>query len=151
MLFSNVGVLIVDDFAPWRRFVALALSVIPGIRIVGEAENGSMAIQKITELQPDIAILDIGLPDIAGIEVALRSKTLSPKTKVVFLSEHCSQDIVQGALDTGAFGYVVKSQAAGDLIPAIVSVLAEDHFISHKATESLPADSRSLGRRPQVH
>lgn len=151
MLFSNVRALIVDDFAPWRRFVVLALSVIPGIEIVGEAENGLTAIQKMAELQPDIAILDIGLPDIAGIEVAQRGKSLSPQTKVVFLTDHCSQDIVKGALDTGAFGYVVKSRAAHDLIPAVLAVLAEEHFISVQATEALLTESRSFRRPGRAH
>lgn len=147
MQFSNIRVVIVDDFAPWRRFAALVLAVIPGIKVVGEAEDGLTAIEKITELQPDIVTLDIGLPGIDGIEVSRRIKALSPQTKVVFLTEHCSQDIVQGALSTGAFGYVIKAQAVNDLIPAVLTVLADDHFVSLKATESLPSDSWNFGKR----
>jgi DNA-binding NarL/FixJ family response regulator len=124
-MLSTVRVLIVDDYAPWRRFVALALAGRPEIKIVGEAENGLTAIQKVTELQPDIVTLDIGLPDIVGIEVARQIKVLAPEAKIIFLSENSSEDIVKSALSTGAFAYVLKSRAASDLLRAVEAVLPE--------------------------
>jgi DNA-binding NarL/FixJ family response regulator len=144
---SIVRVLIVDDYAPWRRFVALALTARPEIKIVGEGENGLTAIQTATELQPDVVTLDIGLPDIAGIEVARQIKILAPQTKIIFLTENCSPEIVTAALSTSAVGYVVKSHAASDLLSAMDAVLLDHFFISPKATEALPTDSWSYSRR----
>jgi len=125
-----VRVLIVDDYEQWRRFLRLTLAVREQLRIIAEVTDGLEAIQKAEELQPDLILLDIGLPTLNGIEAARRIREVSPNSKILFISETRSQDIAREALSTGAGGYVVKSDAAGELLHAIKVVLEGKRFIS---------------------
>jgi DNA-binding NarL/FixJ family response regulator len=121
---------VVDDHEPWRRFVSTTLQKQPKLQVIGEALDGLEAVQKAEELQPDLIVLDIGLPSVNGIEAARRILELSPKSKILFLSENRSWDIAEEALRTGAGGYVVKSDAAGELLPAVNAVLGGKRFVS---------------------
>ena len=98
--------------------------------VVGEASDGLEAVRKAQRLQPDLILLDIGLPTINGIEAARRILQDAPKTNILFLSEHRSADIVKEALSTGAGGYIVKSDAENDLLPAVDALLAGKRFVS---------------------
>lgn len=128
----SVGVLVVDDFAQWRRVVAATLQGKLGLRVVAEAADGLEAVDKAAHLQPDLVVLDIGLPRLNGIEAAQRIKGASPASKVLFLSENYDSDVAEAALDTGASGYVVKSASARELVPAVEAVLAGRQFLSDK-------------------
>jgi DNA-binding NarL/FixJ family response regulator len=130
---STVKVLVVDDYAPWMHFVSVALALKPEIKIVGQAEDGLSAIQKVVELKPDVVVLDIGLPDISGIKVAQQILELAPKTRILFLTENTTPKIVRDALLTGAQGYVVKSSAARELMPALEALLLDCYFVSAAA------------------
>jgi DNA-binding NarL/FixJ family response regulator len=125
-----VRVLVVDDFEPFRRFVRSTLEQSPNLQIVGEVTDGLEAVQKAEELRPDLVLMDIGLPTLNGIEVARRIRELSPKCKILFVSENRSRDVAEEALRTGGGGYVVKSDAAADLLPAAKAVLAGKRFVS---------------------
>lgn len=125
-----------DKYAPWRRFVTLALAVRPDIHVIAEAVDGATAIQKVTELHPDVVVMDIRLPDVAGIEVARQIRTLAPTTKILFLTEICSEKMVKEGLSTGAYCYVVKLDAARDLLPAMEALLQDDYFVSLRAVRS---------------
>jgi len=127
---SIVQVLVVDDFRPWWRFVGSMLQEQPRLRIVGLASDGLEAVQKARELQPNLILLDIGLPTLNGIEAARRIRKLSPESKVLFLSENRSWNIVEEALRTGAVGYLVKSEAGRELLSAVEAVLEGKRFIS---------------------
>jgi len=127
---KSVRILVVDDYEPWRRFVCLTLQIYPECQVISEASDGLEAVQKTLELQPDLVLLDIGLPTLHGIEVARRIRDLSPQSIVLFLSENSSLDIAEEALRTGAVGYVVKSSAASDLLPAVEAVLQGKQFVS---------------------
>ncbi len=135
-MLPTVRVLVVDDYAPWMHFVSAALALIPEIKIVGEAQDGLTAIQKMVELKPDVVVLDIGLPDMNGIQVAKRLMELSPKVRILFLTENTAPEIVRDALLTGAQGYVVKSHAARELMPAIEALLLDCYFVSAAAVTS---------------
>jgi DNA-binding NarL/FixJ family response regulator len=126
----SIRVLVVEDFEPFRRFVASILQTQPELQIVCEVSDGLESVQQAEELQPDLVLLDIGLPYLDGIEAARRICAVSPKSKILFLSENRSSDIVEEALRTGAGGYVLKSDAPGDLLPAVESVLKDKRFVS---------------------
>lgn len=127
---SIVKVLVVDDFEPWCRLICSMLQKHPGLQIVGEVSDGLEAVQRTRELQPDLVLLDIGLPDINGIEVARGIRKFSPKTKILFVAEDNSPEVAEAALGTGARGYVVKSDAGTELLPAMEAVLRGERFIS---------------------
>jgi DNA-binding NarL/FixJ family response regulator len=127
---STIRVLVVDDFEPWRRFVHSMLQKQPELQIVGDVSDGLEAVHKAQELQPDLVLLDIGLPTLNGIEVARRIRENAPQSKILFVSENRSPDIAREALRTGARGYVVKSDAAKNLLPAVESVLQDRQFVS---------------------
>jgi two-component system, NarL family, response regulator LiaR len=129
-----IRVLVVDDYMPWRGFVALVLSDHPQFRIVAEADSGITAIQKTIELKPEVVVLDIGLPDMNGIMVAEEILKFAPTTRIIFLTENTSRDIVQAALSTGAQAYVVKSSASRDLTAALDAVMIRAYFVSAAAT-----------------
>jgi DNA-binding NarL/FixJ family response regulator len=99
-------------------------------QLVGEAADGLEAVQKAEELQPDLILLDIGLPTLNGIAAARRIRELSPKSKILFLSQESSVDAVQEALSVGGQGYVVKAHAGSELLPAIEAVLQGRQFVS---------------------
>jgi|SRR5689334_11722776 len=122
--------MVVDDFAPWRRFLNTLMIVTPEWQISGEAVTGAEALEKVRELEPDLVLLDIDLPDINGIDVARQLQTIAPNAKVIFLTAESSPEIVRAALDTGALGYLLKSQVVNELLPALKSVFAGKNFIS---------------------
>lgn len=123
-------ILLVDDFGPWRHFVSTTLQNQPELQVVGEATDGLEAVQRAKELQPELILLDIGLPLLNGIEAARRIREVSSASKILFVSEDRSPDIAEAALSTGAGGYLVKSDAARELLPAIKAVLQDTRFIS---------------------
>jgi DNA-binding NarL/FixJ family response regulator len=132
-------IILVDDYKDWRNQVRLLLLERPEWQIIGEASDGLEAVQKAEELKPDLILLDMGLPNVNGIEAARRIRHLSPNSKIVFLSADNSLDVVQAALSTGAHGFVHKARAQSELLPAIDAVLRGGQFVSStsKATDSL--------------
>jgi DNA-binding NarL/FixJ family response regulator len=127
---KSVRVLVVDDHEPWRRFYVTTLQKRPELHVIGEAFDGLEAVHIAQELQPDLILLDIGLPIMNGIEAARRIQKVSPASKILFVSENRSSDIVEAALTTGAGGYVVKADAAGELLPAVDAVSEGKRFVS---------------------
>ena len=125
----NPRILIVDDFEGFRRFISLTLQQRPGFEIVGEAADGLEGLEKARDLQPDLILLDIGLPRLNGMEVARRVRRVAPTAKVLFLSGESDPDLVQEALRLGA-GYVQKPRADTDLLSAIEAVLIGGQFVS---------------------
>jgi DNA-binding NarL/FixJ family response regulator len=126
----SIRVLVVEDFEPFRRFVASILQKRPELQIICEVSDGLEAVQKAEELQPDLVLLDIGLPSLNRIEAARRICKVSPQSKILFLSDNRSGDIAEEGLRVGAGGYVVKSDAAGELLPAVEAVLKGKRFVS---------------------
>jgi DNA-binding NarL/FixJ family response regulator len=125
-----VRVLIVEDFVPFRQFVSSTLATKPELQVVGEASDGLEGVQKAEELKPDLILLDVGLPSLNGIDAARQIRKLSPESKIIFLSQESSADVIQEALSLGAWAYVVKTRAQSDLLTAVDAVLLGKRFVS---------------------
>lgn len=127
---TSVRVLVVDDHECWRKFASTTFQKRPESAVVGEAADGLQAIELAQRLQPDLIVLDVGMPRMNGIEAAREIRDRSPNSKILFLSENRSWEIAQAALSTGAGAYVVKSDAAGELLPAVKAVFEGDRYVS---------------------
>jgi DNA-binding NarL/FixJ family response regulator len=98
--------------------------------VVGEASDGVEAVHQAQRLKPDLILLDIGLPNLNGIEAEHQICKLVPSAKVLFLSQNNDPDIVNAVVGDGAFGYVLKTDAGSELLPAIKAVLGGEKFVS---------------------
>jgi len=127
---TPVRILIVDDHDKWRHSLGGILRQEPELQITGEASDGAAAVEQARKLQPDLICLDIGLPRLNGLEAAREILKHSPKSKIVFVSENSSSEIVEAAMRTGASVYVIKSCAANDLLPAVRAALKDERFVS---------------------
>ena len=139
---STTSVLIVDDVAQWRSQVCKLLENQLGWKVVAEACDGVQAIQMTAELSPDLVLLDIGMPVLSGLEAAKQIQQISPKSKIVFLTQERDADVRSAALDTGAHGYVLKANAGSELLPTLTAVLRNGHQADH-----VGAPVRGLSRR----
>lgn len=126
---SSIRLLIVDDNEPWRRFLGTTFATRPGLQIIGEASDGVEAVQKAQNLQPDLILLDIGLPKLDGIGAALRIHELVPNAKILFVTQNSDTDIVATVLSTGAYGYLLKIDAGQELIVAVETIIRGDRFV----------------------
>jgi DNA-binding NarL/FixJ family response regulator len=124
-----VRVLVVDDYEPFRSFIRETLHARPELQIVGEASDGLQAIQKAEELQPDLILRDIGLPILNGIEAAHRISGSVPSARILLVSQNNDPDLTAAALSDGAKGFVLKLNAATELLPAIEVVLRGERFV----------------------
>jgi DNA-binding NarL/FixJ family response regulator len=129
-LSPTIRILLADDYKDWRRQVRLLFQARPEWQVIAEAADGSEVIQKAEELKPDLIVLDIGLPKLNGIEAARQIRQLSPSSKIIFLSQNNDLDVVRAALGAGGLGYVYKTDARSDLLPAIQAVLLGKQFVS---------------------
>lgn len=126
---SGISILVVDDYQPWRDYACSILPQWLKSPLITEARDGLEAIHKAEELQPDLILLDVGLPEVNGLEAAQCIRETSPRSKILFVSEDRSPEIVTEGLHTGAGGYITKSSAARELWPAIQAVLRGDLFL----------------------
>jgi len=127
---GSIRVLVVEDFAPFRQLICKTLANRPHLQVIGEVSDGLEAVQKALELKPDLILLDIGLPSLGGIEAARQIRKLSPGSKIVFLSQESSPDVVQEAVSLDTCGYVLKAKAGSDLFAAVDAVLDGVRFVS---------------------
>lgn len=136
----TIKVLLADDHSILRDGLAALLETQDGINIVGHARDGREAVRKAMELKPDVAIMDIVMPELDGIEATrLIAKSL-PLTRVVILSMYSTTEHIFRALQAGAKGYLLKESAGAELVTAVRSVHAGRRFLSQKITESVVDD-----------
>jgi DNA-binding NarL/FixJ family response regulator len=136
-----VRILVVDDFEPWRRTIVSIIEEDPELQVIHEASDGLEAVQMCQELQPDLVVLDVGLPKLSGLEVARQIRVLSPASKILFLSVIPSQDVMCEALRIGAAGYIAKADALRDLLPAVRAAVANQEFFRFTILPEAPTDS----------
>ena len=139
----------VEDFEPFRRLICSKLRKRPEFQIVAEDTDGLEAVQRAEALQPDLILLDIRLPSLNGIDAARRIRKLSPKSKILFISQESSAAVVQEALALGALGYMVKAHAGRELLAAVEAVLQGRQFVGRglPGPDTPPAsDSKTLDR-----
>ena len=102
----------------------------PELRVIAEVADGLEAVQKAQDLTPDLILLDIGLPNLDGLEAAKRIHYVAPDAAIIFLTANSDKGVVRAALSTGAEGYVLKRDAGRELLTAVAVVLGGDDFVS---------------------
>ena len=135
--------LVVDDSEAMRRSVCTLLESQPELEIVSIATDGLEAVEKARDQQPDVILLDIGLPGLNGLEAARRIRMVAPQAKILFLSQYDTWATAREAVCTGAAGYVVKSDAALELVSGVRSVSQGKSFFSSSLSHT---DSRRSQR-----
>lgn len=137
-----ITILVADDHQIVREGLRALLAKQPDITFVGEAQDGRHALDLVVELHPDVAIMDVGMPVINGIDATRRIIEVSPATRVMLLSMHAGRHYVSEALAAGATGYVVKETAFDDLVRAIRVVAEGGVFLSQSVTQEVLDDYR---------
>lgn len=130
-----IRLLIADDHAMFRSGIRLLLEIQEDFEVVGEAEDGEAAVALAVERQPDVVLLDIGLPGLDGIAACERMRALAPSCRVILLTQHENREYVVPGLKAGAAGYVLKRAAADELIGAIRAVHAGQAFLDPTVTQ----------------
>ncbi len=123
-----------------RRGLRLLLESQPGFSVVAEAADGRQAVEQAEATEPDVAVVDIAMPNLSGIEAAQRIAAVVPQTAIVILSMHSDESYVLRALKVGAKGYLLKDSAEGDLIDAIKAVHQGKTFFSPEISKMLVED-----------
>ena len=137
---SSVRILVVEDYEPFCRFVCSKLAENPTLRVICEASDGLEAVRRAEEHQPDLIVLDVGLPSLNGIEAARRIRKLSPESKILFVSQESSADVVEEAFHLGALGYVAKINAGIELLAAVEAIRQGRRFVGASLAGSIPAE-----------
>jgi two-component system, NarL family, response regulator NreC len=145
---SDIRILLADDHTVVRKGLRLLLETHPGFKVVAEAADGREAVQAAEQLLPHVAVLDIGMPQLNGIEAARQINAKLPQIAIVFLSVHSDEAYVLRALKAGARGYLLKNSAEYDLVAAIRAVCDGKAFFSPAVSKMLVEDYM---RQMQAH
>jgi DNA-binding NarL/FixJ family response regulator len=140
----TINILIVDDHPMVRRGLKSLLSSYPDLQIIGEAENGAAALALTAKLAPDIVLLDIQMPELDGVQVAQRLRSVSPQTKVIALTAFDNEDYVASAMQAGVYAYLLKSHSDDTIADSIRRVYAGERLLdsahiepAHESTEEM--------------
>lgn len=133
---TTTKILVADDHEIVRQGLRTLLESQAGWSVVGEASNGSQAVDKAVELEPDVVLLDLSMPELNGFEATRRIREALPRTEVLVLSVNDAEQMVRKALASGARGYLVKSDAGHELVAAIEAALRHKAFLSPKLCQS---------------
>lgn len=132
---APLRIFLADDHEVVRNGIRSVLITQPGWEICGEASNGREAVEKVAAMKPDVVIIDIGMPELNGLEATRQIVKASETTKVLVLTVHESHQVVRDVLDAGARGYILKSDAGRDLIAAVQALQRNKTFFTSKVAE----------------
>jgi DNA-binding NarL/FixJ family response regulator len=147
---KKLRILVADDHELVRRGVRGLLRARRGWTVVGEAANGREAVEKANKLKPDVAIVDISMPDLDGLQVTRQIREAAPDTEVVVLTMHESDQMVRRVLDAGALGYVLKSDLAAHLVKAVKNVSAGKLFLTPRVSDIVLKGFLKTGNQPDL-
>ncbi len=147
---GSLRILVVDDHEVVRRGVKALIESRPDWRVCGETGDGREAVLKAKELQPDVVVLDVTMPGLNGLDATRQIRNVAPKTEVLVLTMHSSEDLARELLSAGARGFIMKSDAGRDLVNAVESVARHKPFFTSRIAEmvldsflqSAPKDGR---------
>jgi len=142
-----VQVLLVDDHALFRRGLALVLGAEVDLEVVGEASHGVEAVERATELQPHVVVMDVRMPGMGGVEATRRIRQAQPATRVVMLTGSTEDDDLFGALRAGASGYLLKEVAIDEIAAAVRAIARGQALVSPSMAARLVAEFNALSRR----
>jgi two-component system nitrate/nitrite response regulator NarL len=134
---SPIRVLLVEDFAPFREVVRSLFQRRSDFVLVGEVGDGLEAVKQARELQPEVIVLDVGLPQLNGLQAARQISSVAPATKIVFLTLQSTPEMVREALHIGARGYILKSDV-NEILKGIDSILLGVRFLSSSLMANHP-------------
>jgi len=143
-----IRVLIADDHAIVRAGLRTLIAAEPGMELVGEATGGHDAIQMAGTLNPDVAVLDLSMPDLDGLEATRRIKRETPTVRVLILTVHEDEALLREAIRSGASGYIIKHAAESELVSAIHTVEIGETYVHPKMIRALLADTEGVKRSP---
>jgi len=132
---KTLRILLADDHKVVRQGTRALLSTVPEWKIVGEADNGRDAVSLTAELKPDIVILDIGMPELNGLDATRQIKKKLPDTEVLIFTGQETEELVHDVFDSGARSYIMKTDAADHLIDALKALSEHKHFFTSRISE----------------
>ena len=145
---TKINIVLADDHVLVRKGIKAMLETDTDIQVIGEANNGTEALEAAKKLRPDILVLDIRMPEMNGLEAAAKLDAYSPSTKAVILSMHDSEEYVLQALDSGAYGYLLKDTDKSEFVKALRQVHGGTKYFSGAVSNVLA--NRILDARPFV-
>ena len=134
---TRTGILLCDDHTLFREGIKAILRDEHSIEIVGEAENGRQAVDRAQQLNPDVVLMDISMPDLSGFEATVRILQANPKIRILILTMYEEEEVITRCLTAGASGYVLKDAPRADLIRAIDVVKQGGQYISSRALKKV--------------
>jgi two-component system response regulator NreC len=140
---AKTRIMLADDHTLFRQGIRTLISAEADMEVVGEASNGGDAVEKATELRPDVVLMDIGMPGLSSFEATRQIKKNRPETKVLFLTMYDDEDYLAECMEAGASGYVLKDSPAEQLVAAIAEVHRGGSYLSPRMLSHLVDDFRS--------
>ena len=134
---SKIRVLVVDDHTIVRDGICALLALAPDIEVMGEAANGSEALEKVKELQPNVVLMDIAMPIMGGLEATRRIRKEFPRTRVLILTQYDDKEYVLPVIEAGAAGFISKVSASSELVSGIRAVYQGDSYLSPSVAKLL--------------